>query len=183
MSAIANDLGSAWHAASLSAVLNRSANSGATRDRRNGGASMGGSIRRAPCRGSRIGLRCFLLAALAGEFSIGVSRSANRGFGGLDGGLLAGALFVLLAQLAGLYRLPTLLAPGASLPRLALTVALAQLAVVSVLFLLKSGADHSRGATIAFAVLALTLTPLGRVALARTARWRSGAASSKAAGS
>ena len=110
-------------------------------------------------------------AALAGEFAyrrlaLGESPSLD----GLDGGLLAGALFVLLAQLAGLYRLPTLLVPGVGLPRLTLTVALAQLAVVSVLFLLKSGADHSRGATIAFAGLALALTPLGRFALARAAR-------------
>ena len=49
-------------------------------------------------------------AALAGEFvyrrlALGESPS----FDGLDGGLLAGALFVLLAQLAGLYRLPTCL--------------------------------------------------------------------------
>ena len=124
-----------------------------------------------PAAAAAFDVAVLAFAALAGE---SVYRRLALGespdFGGLAGGLLAGALFVLLAQLAGLYRLPTLLAPGASLPRLALTVALAQLAVVSVLFLLKSGADHSRGATIAFAVLALTLTPLGRVALARAAR-------------
>jgi hypothetical protein len=58
-------------------------------------------------------------AALAGEI---VYRRPAPGessdFGGLNDGLLAGTLFVLLAQLAGLYRLPTLLAPSASLPRL-----------------------------------------------------------------
>ena len=111
------------------------------------------------------------VAALAGEFAYRrLAFGASSDFGGLDGGLLAGALFVLLAQLGGLYSLRTLLAPGASLPRLTLTAALALLAVVSVLFLLKSGADHSRGAAIAFAALALTLTPLERIALARVAR-------------
>jgi hypothetical protein len=110
-------------------------------------------------------------AALAGEIvyrRLALGESSD--FGGLNDGLLAGTLFVLLAQLAGLYRLPTLLAPSASLPRLTLTVALAQLAVVGVLFLLKSGADHSRGATIALAGMALALTPLSRAAVARLAR-------------
>ena len=107
-----------------------------------------------PAAAAAFDVAVLAFAALAGEFVYRrLALGESPDFGGLDGGLLAGALFVLLAQLAGLYRLPTLLAPGASLPRLALTVALAQLAVVSVLFLLKSGADHSRGATIAFAVL------------------------------
>ena len=131
---------------------------------------MGGSIQRPAGCGGRFD---FGFCPRGGRRRIRLSPFRARriaGFAGLDGGLVAGALFVLLAQLAGLYRLPTLLAPGASLPRLTLMVALAQLAVVSALFLLKSGADHSRGATIAFAALALALTPLGRFALARTAR-------------
>ncbi len=116
-------------------------------------------------------LAIILLAAVVGEFAYRrLAVGDASGFAGLDGGLLAGALFVLLAQLAGLYRLPTLLAPIVSLPRLTLMVALSQLAVVGVLFLLKSGADRSRGAAIAFAALALTLTPICRVALARAAR-------------
>ena len=124
-----------------------------------------------PAAVAAIDFAVLVFAALGGEFAYRrLALGESSDLVGLDGGLLAGALFILLAQLAGLYRLPTLLAPGASLPRLALTVALAQLAVVSVLFLLKSGADHSRGAAIAFAALALALTPLSRVALARAAR-------------
>jgi len=156
---------------SLSAVLSRAA--GAPQF-----ASAAPAKRRwaAPCSALPPGAAAFdfvvlAFAALAGEFAYRrLALGESPDFGGLDGGLLAGALFVLLAQLAGLYRLPTLLAPGPSLPRLTLTVALAQLAVVSVLFLLKSGADHSRGATIAFAALALALTPISRAALARAAR-------------
>jgi undecaprenyl-phosphate galactose phosphotransferase/putative colanic acid biosynthesis UDP-glucose lipid carrier transferase len=113
----------------------------------------------------------FWLAAVVGEFVYRwLALGDLPGFAAVDGGLVGGALFVLLAQLAGLYRLPALLAPLASLPRLTLMVALAQLAVVGALFLLKSGADHSRGATVAFAILALALAPAGRLALARTAR-------------
>ena len=124
-----------------------------------------------PAAAAAFDLSVFVLAALAGEFVYRRFALGEPGeSGGLDGGLLAGALFILLGRLAGLYRLPTLLAPGPRLTRVTLTVVLAQLAVVSVLFLLKSGADHSRGATIAFTALALTLTPFGRVALARTAR-------------
>jgi undecaprenyl-phosphate galactose phosphotransferase/putative colanic acid biosynthesis UDP-glucose lipid carrier transferase len=124
-----------------------------------------------PATAAVFDLAVLTFAALVGEFAYRrLALGESLDFGGLDRGLLAGALFVLLAHLAGLYRLPTLLAPGGSLSRLLLSVALAQLAVVSVLFLLKSGADHSRGATIAFAALALALTPLSRVALARVAR-------------
>jgi len=155
----------------LSAVLSRSAVARQF-------AAGAPTVRRwaAPCSALPAAVAAFdfavlTFAALAGEI---VYRRLALGeppdFGGLNDGLLAGTLFVLLAQLAGLYRLPTLLAPGASLPRLTLTVALAQLAVVGILFLLKSGADHSRGATIAFTGMALALTPLSRVAVARLAR-------------
>jgi undecaprenyl-phosphate galactose phosphotransferase/putative colanic acid biosynthesis UDP-glucose lipid carrier transferase len=171
VSTIANDEGPVVDVVSLSAVLNRPAVA-------NQFVSTAPATRRwaAPCSALPAAAAAFdvavlAFAALAGEFVYRrFALGESPGLEGLDGGLLAGALFVLLAQLAGLYRLPTLLAPGASLPRLTLTVALAQLAVVSVLFLLKSGADHSRGATIAFAALALALTPLERVALARVAR-------------
>ena len=184
VSTVANDEGPVVDVVSLSAVLNRPAVA-------NQFVSAAPATRRwaAPCSALPAAAAAFdvailAFAALAGEFVYRrFALGESPGLDGLDGGLLAGALFVLLAQLAGLYRLPTLLAPGASLARLTLTVALAQLAVVSVLFLLKSGADHSRGATIAFAVLALALTPLERVALARVARSAIRRGASKAAGS
>ena len=65
----------------------------------------------------------------------------------MGGGLLTGALFVSFAQLAGLYRLPAFSRP-ATTGRLALAVAVGS-SPTRVLFLLKSGADHSRGATMA----------------------------------
>jgi undecaprenyl-phosphate galactose phosphotransferase/putative colanic acid biosynthesis UDP-glucose lipid carrier transferase len=171
VSTIVNDEGCVVDVVSLSAVVSRTAVPARS-------ASAAPATRRwaAPCSALPAAAAAFDIAILtfaapAGEFVYRrFALGEAAGSGDLAGGLLAGALFVLLAQLAGLYRLPTLLAPGASLPRLTLTVALAQLAVVSVLFLLKSGADHSRGATIAFAALALALTPLGRLALARAAR-------------
>jgi len=130
------------------------------------------SCRALPAVAAVFDLAIFALAAVAGEFAY-----RHGAFGepstlsGLGGGLLTGALYVSLAQLAGLYRLPALLAPGASLARLVMTVAVAQLAAICVLFLLKSGADHSRGATIAAAALALALIPIGRLGLARLSRY------------
>jgi undecaprenyl-phosphate galactose phosphotransferase/putative colanic acid biosynthesis UDP-glucose lipid carrier transferase len=130
------------------------------------------SARAIPAVAAALDLTIFALAAMAGEFAyrygaLGDPPSSS----GLGGGLLVGALFASFAQLAGLYRLPALLAPDARLARLTASVAVAQLAGVCVLFLLKSGADHSRGATLAAAALALALVPLGRLTLARVCRY------------
>jgi undecaprenyl-phosphate galactose phosphotransferase/putative colanic acid biosynthesis UDP-glucose lipid carrier transferase len=78
-------------------------------------------------------------------------------------GLIAGPLFVLLARLAGLYRLPILLAPLNYQARIVATLAVSQLAVICILFLLKVGSEYSRGAMIGFTAFAVGLTPLGRV--------------------
>jgi putative colanic acid biosynthesis UDP-glucose lipid carrier transferase len=130
------------------------------------------SCRALPAAVVAFDLAIFTLAALAGEFAYShVALGAPSNPNALGGGLLTGALFASVAQLAGLYRLPTILAPGASVARLALAVAVAELAEICVLFLLKSGADHSRGATIAAAGLALALIPLGRLILARLCRY------------
>lgn len=85
-------------------------------------------------------------------------------------GLMAGALFVILARPQGLYRFRALMAPVPRLPRVAFVTAVSLLAVICILFLLKVGSDYSRGATMAFAVSSLALVPAGRLAIGATMR-------------
>ena len=85
-------------------------------------------------------------------------------------GLISATLFILLARLGGLYRLPVLLAPLQYQVRVVATVAISQLAVICILFLLKEGSEYSRGAMIAFAAFAAGLTPFGRLVLAAASR-------------
>ena len=125
-----------------------------------------------PATAAAFDVAIFTLAAVAGEFAyshsaLGAPSTPNA----LGGGLLTGALFASFAQLAGLYRLPAILAPGDNLARLTLAVAVGELAQICVLFLLKSGADHSRGAAIGAAALALALIPLARLTLGRLCRY------------
>jgi undecaprenyl-phosphate galactose phosphotransferase/putative colanic acid biosynthesis UDP-glucose lipid carrier transferase len=100
---------------------------------------------------------------------------AAYSFGPLDQligiGLISGPLFVLLARLAGLYRLPTLLAPLHYLARIVATLAMSQLGVTCILFLLKDGADYSRGALVVFTAFAAGLTPFGRLIVAAASRY------------
>jgi Undecaprenyl-phosphate glucose phosphotransferase len=99
---------------------------------------------------------------------------ATNGAGAPDGAaaieLVGAALFVLSAELEGLYRLPHVLAPVSSLARVLVILAVSQLGVVCILFLLKIGADYSRGAMIVSTVTAFCLLPAGRLLIGAAAR-------------
>ena len=99
---------------------------------------------------------------------------AKNQFAALDGafgiGLISAALFVLSARVEGLYRLPALLAPVPNLMRITVMMAVSQLAVICILFLLKIGAEYSRGAMIAFAAFAFCLAPAARLLIGAAAR-------------
>ena len=114
-----------------------------------------------------------LFASVAGEICYHYYAAIN--FASLEGavgiGLMSAALFVLSARFEGLYRLPTLLAPVPHLARIALALAVSQLAVICFLFLLKAGADYSRGTMIVFSALAIGITPLGRLLLGAASRY------------
>jgi Undecaprenyl-phosphate glucose phosphotransferase len=83
--------------------------------------------------------------------------------GSIGPGLMAAAVFILLARSQGLYRLQVLVTPVPHLPRYMVVVAVSLLALICVFFLLKVGADYSRGAMILFAGIALALAPAGRI--------------------
>jgi undecaprenyl-phosphate galactose phosphotransferase/putative colanic acid biosynthesis UDP-glucose lipid carrier transferase len=85
-------------------------------------------------------------------------------------GLVSGILFALLARLAGLHRIPVLSAPGQYPARIVATVAVGQLAMICILFLLKVGDEYSRGAMIAFTAFAAGFALLGRFILAAASR-------------
>ncbi len=113
-----------------------------------------------------------VFASLAGE--ICYQYYAKNEFASLDGalgiGLISAALFVLSARMGGLYRLQALLAPVPNLTRIAVMLTVSQLAVMCILFLLKIGAEYSRGAMIVFAALAFSLAPTGRLLVGAAAR-------------
>ena len=113
-----------------------------------------------------------LLASVAGR--IGYEYSTTNEFPSLDGapgvGLIVGAFFVLLARMAGLYELQALLAPIRNVARVAAVSAISLLAAICILFLLKVGADYSRGAMVVFAAVALALAPIGRLLLGAASR-------------
>jgi undecaprenyl-phosphate galactose phosphotransferase/putative colanic acid biosynthesis UDP-glucose lipid carrier transferase len=113
-----------------------------------------------------------VLASLAGE--VGYQYCATNAFASPDGaigiGLVSAVLFVLLARVEGLYRLQALLAPASNLGRITVTLAVSQLAVICILFLLKIGAEYSRGAMIAFSAFAFCLAPVGRLLFGAAAR-------------
>jgi Undecaprenyl-phosphate glucose phosphotransferase len=106
--------------------------------------------------------------------AIGYRFYAANELGALDGavgiGLIGAALFVLAAGLEGLYRLPCVLAPAPSLARILVILAVSQLGVVCILFLLKIGAEYSRGAVIVSAAAGFCLLPGGRLLLGAAAR-------------
>ena len=85
-------------------------------------------------------------------------------------GLISASLFCLLARVASLYRLPVLLAPLRYQARVVATLAVSQLAVICILFLLKDGAEYSRGAMIVFTAFAAGLLPFGRLVVAAASR-------------
>jgi Undecaprenyl-phosphate glucose phosphotransferase len=83
--------------------------------------------------------------------------------GSIGVGLLAAALFLLLAHSQGLYRLQSILNPMRHLSRTLLLFGMSVLTLTCLLFLLKVGADYSRGFVIVFAVFSAVLLPLGRI--------------------
>lgn len=100
---------------------------------------------------------------------------AANAVGPIDGligvGLISATLFLLLARLGGLYRFPVLLAPHLCQVRIVATLAVAQLGVTCILFLLKVGTEYSRGAMIGFTAFAVGLAPLGRLAVGAGSRY------------
>ncbi len=113
-----------------------------------------------------------LFASVAGETCY--QYYTKNELASLDGavgiGLISAALFVLSARVEGLYRLQALLAPAPNLARITVTLAVSQLAVICILFLLKIGAEYSRGAMIVFAAFALCLAPVSRLLVGAAAR-------------
>ena len=85
-------------------------------------------------------------------------------------GLMAGALFVILARPQGLYRFRALVAPAPRLPRVGVVTAVSVLAVICVLFLLKVGSEYSRGEMLVFATSALAFVSTGRLAIGAATR-------------
>jgi undecaprenyl-phosphate galactose phosphotransferase/putative colanic acid biosynthesis UDP-glucose lipid carrier transferase len=85
-------------------------------------------------------------------------------------GAAAVIVFTLSARLWGLYRIRILLAPVPQLHRVVATLAVSLFAASCILFLLKVGAQQSRGGMVVFAALAAALTPLGRLVVAAALR-------------
>jgi undecaprenyl-phosphate galactose phosphotransferase/putative colanic acid biosynthesis UDP-glucose lipid carrier transferase len=80
----------------------------------------------------------------------------------LQVGALAAAFFVLLCRSRRLYQLQAVLAPSQYFRLLFFLLAAALLGATTSLFLLKVGANYSRGAVIGFAAHAFILVPAGR---------------------
>ncbi len=85
-------------------------------------------------------------------------------------GVLTAIFFLLLSRSQGLYRLDAILEPTHRNTKVLVALGMSLLAVTSVLFLLKSGADFSRGSVLIFAALAAVSLPLGRALSANFAR-------------
>jgi len=79
---------------------------------------------------------------------------------------VSGLTFLVCGRGGGAYRLPCLLAPQRLLFRLAATAGLSALAVISLLFFLKAGADYSRGSVVIFALLSPVFILAERAGLA-----------------
>jgi Undecaprenyl-phosphate glucose phosphotransferase len=85
-------------------------------------------------------------------------------------GIVAALFFIMLAKIFGLYRFQMLLVVERVLTRIATSAFLAVLAVVCLLFFLKTGSGHSRGATLLFALISAFLIPSGRIVFSFAAR-------------
>lgn len=80
-------------------------------------------------------------------------------------GFLGATIFCLLAKTQGLYRLQSILNAGAQASRIARAFAVSVLVLTCLLFLLKIGADYSRGGVLVFAIFGFSALLLGRRAL------------------
>ena len=85
-------------------------------------------------------------------------------------GCYSGLIFVLLCRLLGLYQPNALLSAGVQLRGIAAAWGGALLFVTSLLFLLKTGANYSRGATIAFGFVGLGFILVSRATIGRQLR-------------
>lgn len=142
-------------------------------------------VARQEWRGARVSCQALPVIAAAADVTLLMSASVAgqicyqyyvaNALAPLDGavgiGLMSSILFVLLARLQGLYRLPAVLGPLPYLARVVVTFAVSQLAVICILFLLKVGAEYSRGAMIVFAAFAVGLAPTGRLILGAASRY------------
>ena len=119
-----------------------------------------------------------IAAILDGFVLVGSSVLARILYSGLDSlssddlgvGVVATFVFLGLAKLWGLHRFQTVLSPETGTARIMAASVFSVVAVICIVFLLKDGADYSRGAMSLFAIIALILTPIGRVLLAEGAR-------------
>ena len=78
---------------------------------------------------------------------------------------LGATIYCLLAKTQGLYQLQSIINCGAQASRIARIFAVSVLMLTCLLFLLKIGADYSRGGVVVFAVFGLCTLLLGRRAL------------------
>jgi hypothetical protein len=87
-----------------------------------------------------------MIASCIGSFSYRsyMMWGSARTDGSVGVGLLAAALFLLLAHSQGLYRLQSILNPARHLSRTLLVFGMSVLTLTCLLFLLKVGADYSR---------------------------------------
>ena len=85
-------------------------------------------------------------------------------------GVVAALVFVGLAKYWGLYRFQTVLMPERVTARILAASLSGAGAVICLVFLLKVGAEYSRGAMIVFTILSLFLTPAARLLIAVAAR-------------
>lgn len=118
-----------------------------------------------------IGPAAAVLDSLALLFAMEISRRTAAGpfsdagaYLGL--GLLSGLVFLVCGRGWGFYQLQGLLAPQRLLPRLAAAAGIGAFAVVCLLFLLKTGAEYSRGSVVIFAFLSPLFVVAERTLLA-----------------
>ncbi len=83
----------------------------------------------------------------------------------IGAGVLVTAVFGVLAHSQNLFGLSALFAPSRVFAKIVATLAISLLAFASILFVLKIGAEYSRGATIVFSVVAIGLVVVGRFVL------------------
>ena len=90
---------------------------------------------------------------------------------GGDVGVIAAAVFLAAGKYWGFYRFQTLLSPRRIWRRVAAASLLGSLTVVGLVFLLKSGAEHSREVMALFTVIALASALAAKFAFAEAARF------------
>jgi Undecaprenyl-phosphate glucose phosphotransferase len=96
-----------------------------------------------------------------------VSGVLNWQSGSVDVGLLSAIYFVLLSRSSRFYELSTILNPWHKMTRMWIFLFVTFMLVINTLYLLKVGAEYSRGAIITFGLFAFAMTTLGRDSLSR----------------